>query len=191
MKKPKIYFVTTNDFKYKCFIEEVGDGPCEFIQLSMATPEIQAENNRKVAEFSARWAANTRGAPVITEDVGLYIKSLNGFPGPNLSQAERQLGAEGILSLLDNKGRDAYWEYAIAYCEPNSDPVSFYAIQKGQIANLQTGDIGWPVGKIFIPEGESETISTLLSKENYKRNNSHYHQMKKFLKSRYGQGPTI
>ena len=48
-------------------------------QLPKETPEIQAKTNREVAEFSAQWAANKFGLPVIKEDVGMYIEALGGF----------------------------------------------------------------------------------------------------------------
>ncbi|HEY1645967.1 MAG TPA: non-canonical purine NTP pyrophosphatase [Candidatus Saccharimonadales bacterium] len=186
MSKPTIYFITTNEFKFKSFIEAIKLDTYDIERLAIETPEIQADNNRAVATYSAEWAANTHNRPVITEDVGMYIKALNGFPGPFLSQAEKKLGAEGFLTLLENKrDREAYWEYAVAYCEPGKKPVSFHAIQKGSITKVQVGTVGWPMGKIFVQEGQTETISLLLEKEAYVRNNSHYTQLRDYLSSRH------
>ena len=185
MSKPIIYFITTNEFKFKSFTEAINLDTYEIECLTTETPEIQADNNQTVAEYSAQWAANTHKQPVITEDVGIYIKALKGFPGPFLSQAEKQLGAEGFLSLLhDKEEREAYWEYAVAYCEPGKEPVSFHAIQKGSIAKHQIDTVGWPMGKIFIQEGQTETISILLEKDSYVRNNSHYTQLCEYLSSK-------
>jgi XTP/dITP diphosphohydrolase len=181
MSKPIIYFVTTNEFKFKSFSKSIGSVTWKIKRLAIETPEIQADNNCAVAEYSARWAADTCKHPVITEDVGIYIEALHGFPGPFLSQAEAQLGAEGFLRLMRGKPRKAYWEYAVAYCQPNSEPVSFRAIQKGSIAYRQTGTVGWPMGKIFIQENQTETISALLEKNSYKRNNFHYEQLRDYL----------
>lgn len=184
MGKPSIYFVTTNEFKFKSFVEAIKLDSYEIERLSVETPEIQAENNRAVAEFSAQWAANEYNHPVITEDIGMYVKALNGFPGPFLSQAEKQLGAEGFLTLLHGKDRAAYWEYAVAYCEPGKEAVSFHAIQNGSITNKQIGTVGWPMGKIFMQEGKTETISQLLEKNSYVRNNSHYDQLHSYLSAK-------
>lgn len=185
MSKPTVHFITTNEFKFKSFIDAIDLSSYEFERLAVETPEIQADNNRAIAEYSAKWAAEKRKCAVITEDVGMYIKALSGFPGPFLSQAEKQLGAEGFLALLNDKvERDAYWEYAVAYCEPGSEPISFHAIQKGSITKEQIGTVGWPMGKIFVQDGQTETISVLLEKEIYVRNNDHYAQLRNYLSSK-------
>jgi XTP/dITP diphosphohydrolase len=186
MSKPTIYFITTNEFKFKSFTEAIHLEMYNIERLAIETPEIQADDNRAVAEYSAEWAANTYNHSVITEDVGMYIKALKGFPGPFLSQAEKKLGAEGFLALLAGKeDREAYWEYVVAYCEPGKKPVSFQAIQKGSITKEQSGTVGWPMGKIFVQQGHTETISLLLEKETYVRNNSHYILLHDYLSSKH------
>jgi len=113
MSKPTVYFITTNEFKFKSFTDAIDLDSYTFERLVLETPELQADNNRIIAEYSAKWAAEERQCAVITEDVGMYIQALNGFPGPFLSQAEKQLGAEGFLALLNDKeDRSASWEYA-------------------------------------------------------------------------------
>lgn len=185
MSKPTIYFITTNEFKFRSFTDAIKLDSYIVKRLAIETPEIQADNNRTVAEYSAKWAVEEKQCPVITEDVGLYIQALSGFPGPFLSQAEKQLGAEGFLALLSDKDeRDAYWEYAVAYCEPGSEPVSFHAIQKGRITKEQIGTVGWPMGKIFVQDNQIETISVLLEKESYVRNNDHYVQLREYLSAK-------
>lgn len=182
MTKPIIYFITTNEFKFKSFTEAIHLDNYEVKRLAVETPEIQADNNRAVAEYSAEWAANMHKHRVISEDVGMYVRALNGFPGPFLSQAEKQLGAEGFLTLLqDKEDRTAYWEYAVAYCEPGKKPVSFHAIQEGTIITEQVGTVGWPMGKIFKQNGQTKTISELLESETYVRNNSHYEMLRDYL----------
>ena len=54
----RISFITTNNFKFKHFTDRVKLKHISFDQLSVETPEIQATNNREVAEFSAKWAAD-------------------------------------------------------------------------------------------------------------------------------------
>lgn len=185
MSKPTIYFITTNEFKFKSFTDAINLDAYNFECLAMETPELQADDNRTIAEYSAKWAAEEQHCAVITEDVGMYIEALNGFPGPFLSQAEKQLGAGGFLALLsDKEDRAAYWEYAVAYCEPGAEPISFHAIQQGRITEEQLGTVGWPMGKIFVQDGQTETISVLLEKEVYVRNNDHYAQLRDYLASR-------
>lgn len=179
-----IYFVTQNDYKFQKFKEVVSEPSIEFEQLSIDTPEIQAQNNRLVAEYSAQWVANNQQKSVICEDVGLYINAYGGFPGPFLSQVEKWIETTGFLKLMDGvEDRSAYWEYAVAYCEPEKEPVSFHTIYTGNIALEARGNDGWFADKVFIPDGESQTIAELLDQKLYRRNRDHYEKLIEYLKS--------
>jgi non-canonical purine NTP pyrophosphatase (RdgB/HAM1 family) len=137
---PSIYFVTQNDYKFAKFQEASATSPFHFSRLSVATPEIQATSNRPVAEYSAKWAANEYHRPVICEDVGLYLHAYHGFPGPYLLHVEGWLKTTGFTRLLTNcKNRRAHWEYALAYCAPNSQPVSFTASCHGHLTTKAKG----------------------------------------------------
>lgn len=46
---------------------------------------------------------NLEESAILVEDSGLFINSLNGFPGPYSSFVERKIGLQGILDLLKNK----------------------------------------------------------------------------------------
>lgn len=178
-----IYFVTQNNYKFQKFQEAVSEPTFFFEQLPITTPEIQAENNRLVAEYSAQWAANSQGKSVICEDIGLYINAYGGFPGPYLSQVENWLKTTGFLTIMANiEDRSAYWEYAVAYCQPGKQPVSFYTLHTGSIAFEARGDDGWYADKIFIPDGQKKTIAELLDAKEYQRNRDHYEKLVEYLK---------
>lgn len=178
----KIHFVTKNTFKYKSFTTEFVLEGLEIEQLPVDTVEIQAENNYEIAEFSAKWAADKHNVIVLKEDIGLYIEALNGFPGPYLNYVENILKTEGYLKLMHNiENRKAYWEYAIAYCEPGKTPVSFFTHQYGEISKVPKGDTDYYIPKLFIPDGQDKTISELINLNEYKRNIQHYKQLKQFL----------
>jgi XTP/dITP diphosphohydrolase len=178
----QIYFITTNNYKFKKFSESVTLEGIEVQQLAKETPEIQAANNREVAEFSAEWVANEFNCPVIKEDVGMYIDALDGFPGPYLSSVEKQLKTDGFLKLLkDVTNRGAHWEYAVAFCEPGKKPVSFYTQHNGSIATEARGKSGWYADKLFILEGKDKTVAELLDTNEYVRNDKHYAQLKEYL----------
>lgn len=178
----QIYFITTNDYKFQRFTESAKLTGFDVQQLKEEIPEIQAENNRQVAEYSAKWAADKFQRPVLKEDVGVYIAAYKGFPGPYLSQVEKQLETEGFLRLLTNiADRSAYWEYAIAYCEPGKEPVSFYTQHKGSYATEARGQSGWYTDKLFIPEGQSKTVAELLDASEYIRDEQHYKALREYL----------
>lgn len=178
----KIYFVTTNNYKFKKFSQSLDLQYIELEQLSEETPEIQAGNNQEIAAFSAEWAANKFNLPVAKEDIGLYIETLKGFPGPYLNQVEKWIETDGFIDLMRSKdNRSAYWEYAISYCEPGKAPVTFSTHQKGSVAPEARGKSGWYADKIFIPAGQDKTIAELLDENKYVRNEDHYSQFKTYI----------
>lgn len=178
----KIYFISTNDYKFKKFNEHFHLENVNVEQLSEETPEIQALDNKTVAEFSAKWAAEKFKVPVIKEDIGMYIKALGGFPGPYLNHIEKWIQTDGFLNLLNGKeDRSAFWEFCISYCEPNSDPVSFSTFPKGTIALQPEGEGGWIADKVFIPEGQDKTISQLIDNKTFQRDNKHYKLLESYL----------
>lgn len=181
----KLYFITTNNYKFQRFSQTFHSDSVVLEQLSEETPEIQATTNREVAEFSASWAANKFNMPVLKEDVGIYLEGLGGFPGVYLNQIEKWIKSEGYLNLLSNSSnRKAYWEYAIAFCEPGKQPISFYTHQKGTISTEVRGEGGYFTDKIFIPEGYKKTISELLDSKEYIRDENHYTQLLKYLETK-------
>lgn len=178
----KMYFITTNSYKFQRFSQTLDIPTMVLEQLSEKTPEIQAANNQEIAVFAAEWAANKFNLCVAKEDVGLYIRALNGFPGPYLNQIEKWIELDGFIKLMaDKRDRFAYWEYAISYCEPKQAPITFYTHQRGSIAKIARGKSGWHADKIFIPEGQDKTIAELLGEGKYVRNEYHYRQLKEFL----------
>lgn len=178
----KIYFVTTNSYKFRKFSEAINATEIQLEQLNEETPEIKQTNNQEIASFSAQWAANKFNLPVVKEDVGLYFNVLKGFPGPYLNQIENWIEADGFIALMNGKDdRSAYWEYAISYCEPGGEPVTFYTHQKGSIATEARGKSGWYADKVFMPERQNKTTAELLDNNTYVRNDSHYAQLKKFI----------
>jgi XTP/dITP diphosphohydrolase len=188
MRLKKIYFVTKNDYKFQKFIESVSkfDLKISFEQVKIDTPEIQANNNSSVAKYSARWASIFLKSPVVCEDVGLYIKNLNNFPGPYLSEVENYIDNIGVLKLMKNvNDRSAHWEYSVAFCKPNTNPISFSTYPKGFISKTIKGNSGWPTDKIFIPKNSNFTISELIDHKIFKRSSEHYIKLLKYLKQNY------
>lgn len=180
-----IFFVTQNSYKFEKFKESIADTDILLEQFSAKTPEIQADNNLEIAKFSAKWAADNYHKQVVCEDVGLYIEIFNGFPGPFLSYAEKQLKTEGFLKLMQGiENRRAYWEYSVAYCEPGGEPVGFSTKQLGALSTQARGTSGWFVDKLFIPDGSTKTVAELLDEGSYIRNSSHYQQLIDYINIR-------
>ena len=81
----------------------------------MKYEEIQADTTEEVSMASLNTLENLIDGPFFLEDTGLYIKSLNGFPGPYSSYVMKSIGNEGILKLLDGMPRDATFLTVVSF----------------------------------------------------------------------------
>ena len=165
----KITYVTGNWAKIasaKQYLEPLG---IEIDNIKMETPEIQADDVAEVAKYSAKWAANELGIPVIKNDTGFFIDYYKGFPGAYMKYMDETLGVDGFLKLMDGvEDRSAYLKEAIAYCEPGGEPIVFEGITKGSISYESSGEYGWgTIDHLFIPEGEKVTLGNFPDKERW------------------------
>ena len=146
----KIYYVTGNDLKVKLAKSIFEKRGVEVIQEDIDTPEIQSLDCKEIAEYSSKYAANLLNKPVLKNDSGFFIESLDGFPGALAKYAEDTIKAEGYIKLLEGKvNRKAYWVEVLSYCEPGKDPVSFTSYSYGRIANEVHEGHGYDYDKIF------------------------------------------
>lgn len=179
----KIIFVTGNKRKFETANNVLNKFGINLTQRDMDISEIQDTDIRKVAENSSKDAAEKLKTPVIKEDVGFQIDALNGFPGPFSKFINDWLEPQKILKMLENeKNRKARFVDVIAYCNPDKETVSFITITEGTIADEQSGENGWGIDKIFIPEGSQVTLACLSDSE--RRNvwkNSHWEKLAKYL----------
>ena len=114
--------------------------------------------------------------PIIIEDDGLFIDSIDGFPGPYSSYVFKTIGNKGILNLLKNN-RKAKFVSIITYCD-KTILQSFDGKLNGKISKTQKGK-GWGYDPIFIPNNSKKTFAEL----NNKNELSHrYKALRKFSK---------
>ena len=111
---------------------------------------------------------------MIIEDDGLYIDSLDGFPGPYSSYVHKTIGNQGILDLL-KKNRDAKFISNITYCD-KKNLESFEGKLDGCISKSEKGT-GWGYDPIFIPKNTKKTFAELIDKNNLSHR---YKALKKF-----------
>lgn len=164
-----IIYVTGNKGKIELAKMIYQDLDVNIIQENMETPEIQSMDCVDVAKFSAEYAANLLGKPVMKNDSGLVIEALNGFPGALAKYAEDTIKAEGFIRLMQGvENRKCYWVEALAYCEPNHEPVCFVSLSYGTISKSVRGNRGYDYDKIFIPDGDSRTFAEMTEEEQFK-----------------------
>lgn len=138
-------------------------GDYELIQYAMDTPEIQDESVIEIARQSAIWAAKETGKPCIKMDVGFFITTLNGFPGPFIKYVNDWLTQDDFLKLMEGKDdRSAYFEDATAIGYPDGTSGVFSLKNHGSIA-ISKDPINnrWPVNLLFIPLDHERTLGSM------------------------------
>ena len=169
-----LFFVSSNNHKYQeanIILDSFGI-KLGFFKYNLE--EIQSNSLKEIASTKAKNAFSKYKKPVIVEDDGLFIDSLEGFPGPYSSYVFKTIGNKGILNLL-KKNRKAKFVSIITYCD-NKTLKSFNAKLDGTISKTQKGK-GWGYDPIFIPKNVKQTFAELTNKNNLSHR---YKALKKF-----------
>ena len=170
----EIYFATSNDNKFK-EAEEIlsGKNDIKLERYLFEYNEIRSDNPKEIAKDAVIEAYRRLNKPVFVEDTGLFIESLNGFPGTYSGWVLSKIGIQGILNLMVSKKEDernAEFKSVIAYKYNNENPIEFFeGICKGKIAHNITKNKkhGFGYDPIFIPnEGNGKTFSESIQLKN-------------------------
>ncbi len=137
--------------------------------------EIQTDSLKEIAAQKADEAFRRIHKPVIVEDAGLFIDSLNGFPGPFSAFVFKTIGNSGILRLV-KANRTAKFQSVVAYCDNKYGIRLFDAKVEGKIAKTSKGK-GWGYDPIFIPNGKTKTYAMISNKNEISHR---YKALKKF-----------
>lgn len=158
-----LLFATGNLHKIKEVQHFLRDYPIEIKGVDLKGKEIQGETVEEIAEASVLQAYKKMGKPIFTEDTGLFIKQLGGFPGPFSSYVYKTIGIAGVLKLLDSvKDRSAEFRSAIAFCASEITPISFLGTSSGKISIKEQGIHGFGFDPIFKPDdGQNKTFAEM------------------------------
>ncbi|MDD3042303.1 MAG: XTP/dITP diphosphatase [Methanosarcinaceae archaeon] len=152
----KIVFVTGNKGKFAEVRDILASRGIEVIQNKNGYPELQEDELEPIAASGASYVAEKLNMPVMVDDSGIFIKALNGFPGPYSRFVEDNLGNPKVLKLMeDEKDRSAYFKTVIGYCEPGKEPLVFPGVVEGKIAFEERGTGGFGYDPIFEYEGKT------------------------------------
>ncbi len=180
----KVTMVTGNLGKWKIASDIFKKYHVELLHEKMDTPEIQSHNVEDVSKYSAMYAANKLNKSVIKSDVGYYIESLNGFPGPFLRYVNDYLTSEEILKLMENKeNRIILLKECLTFASPDGRVKQFVNVEKATISEYAMGS-GTTFDRIVIFEGDSLPKSMNSEEENYKHFEENliiYDEMAKYL----------
>ncbi|MEK6949815.1 MAG: non-canonical purine NTP pyrophosphatase [Nanoarchaeota archaeon] len=179
----QINLITSNLGKVKEFKLALGN-EVTINHIKKRYKELRSDDNREIAEESAKRLAEELKKTVVVEDSGLFIKALNDFPGTCSSYIHKRIGLRGILKLMkDVENRTCYYRSAVAYCEPGNEPVSFFGEEKGIISEDIKGVYGFGHDPIFVPEGSNKTYGETKNCETIKKfRRNAVLQLKEYLK---------
>jgi len=128
--------------------------------LASPKTEIQSTNLGEVAKFAAEEAAKKHNRRVLVEDSGLFVRVLNGFPGPFSSYVHETIGVEGLLRLMSRQTRrEAYFQASLALASPQDSSQEFSGKVHGTISHKSVGTNGFGFDPIFIPRGARKTFA--------------------------------
>lgn len=173
MIENELIFATSNKHKLEEAIIFFGQYNINITQYVSQEPEIQSDYLEDIALRSAEIISKQFEAPIFVEDAGLFIKELNGFPGPYSSFVQRTIGNKGIIKLMaDIKNREAFFKSVIAFSDGMKNKVYFTGITEGKIVEEERGTRLFGYDPIFIPlEGTGKTFAQMSAEE--KNNISH------------------
>ena len=151
-----IFFVTENVHKFNEARALLAKYEIATAMLRIKAAEIQDDELENIARTSALEASRKSGLPLIVEDAGLFIRALNGFPGPYSSYVYKTIGNKGILKLMEGMpDRSGQFRSAVAYCSRDRSTKSFLGISDGNIAEEMRGSQGFGFDPIFEPSGST------------------------------------
>lgn len=156
----KILFLTGNAGKLREARQIMGEGvTVESREIDL--PEIQSTRVEDVIEQKLNAAYAVVRQPVICEDTGVFIKSMNGFPGALIKFYLEHLGNKGIAEL--NGGSAARAETVIGYHD-GTGVTYFKGTLGGTVAARPMGTgFGWD--PVFVPKGHDRSLAQMSPEE--------------------------
>lgn len=157
----EIRFVSQNHSKAAEVQSILGNIGIHIVHAPLHIHEIQTEDIQALVRDKVLKAFTCIGRPVFIEHTGLYIDSLQGFPG-GLSQVFwEKLQADTFTRLLGNLENTALTaRTVIAFCDARKI-YTFEGSICGNIAKSPRGQPQFEWDCVFIPEGFDKTFAEL------------------------------
>lgn len=154
----QIFFITSNRHKFSEAQRLLKKCGISIKRKNLQIGEVRAQRCEEVAKNCAKEAYKKLRMPLFVEDSGLFIESLNGFPGVYSADALGKIGIDGVLALLKGKKRNAKFMSAICYAD-NAGLVCVSGECKGKIAKKPMGKGGFGYDPVFVPAGKKQTFA--------------------------------
>ena len=181
-----VYIATSNKNKATSIKKEMKRYGIEVKHFYLDIPEPRSYDIREIARAKVLYAYKKLKKPCIVLDSGFFVDSINGFPRTFVNYALETIGIEGILKLVEGKGRVCEFRDCLAYYDGVSKPKLFESILKGKLSNSLKGTLKtfhWSrLFLIFISDGKTKTLAQMGKEEydNWYRNINQNSYIKKF-----------
>jgi len=165
-RRMKIRFASINQQKIREVCEILEPSGIEVKPFPLRIEELRTEDLQQLVSDKLLTAFKLIGKPVFVEHTGLFVKSLNGFPGGLTQIFWDRLQAERFSELigrLDDPAAEA--RTLIGYCDGRKRHF-FEGIVAGRISSSPAGHGGFEWDDVFIPDGHNETFAQLGKQKN-------------------------
>ena len=159
----EVTFVTTNPGKFREVRELLAPYGVRTRWRRRTLPEPQADTLEEVV-LAKLAAVRDLSGYVLVEDSGLFIPSLNGFPGVYSAHFLKTWKFGPILELLQRRDRRAYFR-TVAGLGHGRQHWTFQGEVAGSIAPRPRGTHGFGYDPIFVPAGGSRTFAQIAPEE--------------------------
>ncbi len=158
-----VKFITTNKHKFAEASELCSRSGIQLSMVDLDYEEARADTCEQVVLSAINILSGEIKPPFIIEDSGLFVRSLNGFPGTYSAYVLKAIGLDGMLKLMrGNDDRSAKFVSVIGYWDGNK-PCIFSGSVEGEISSELRGAGGFGYDPLFIPKGYKFTFAENMS----------------------------
>lgn len=158
-----VTFVSTNPGKFREVRDLLAPFEVRTLWRRRTLPEPQAESLEEVVRAKLDAVQDLPGY-VLVEDSGLFIPSLEGFPGVYSAHFLKIWKFGPILELLRHRDRRAYFR-TVAGLGRGRRRWAFVGEVEGTIARTPRGSQGFGYDPIFVPKGSTRTFAQIPREE--------------------------
>ncbi len=160
------------------------------ISLKIKSPKETGKTFKSNSKLKVNFFSKYVNYPVISDDSGLCIESLNNKPGIYSARLAKKYGSfkkamKFILRKMKNKkNRKAFFVCSLSYKKKDGKVISVEGRIKGKISKKISGQKGFGYDPIFIPKDEKLTFAQInkLKKINMDHRYIAFQKLKKKVK---------
>jgi len=144
------------------------------VTLKIKSPKETGKTFKSNSKLKANFFSKFVNFPVISDDSGLCIKSLNNAPGVYSARLAKEKGGfknamKYILKKLNNKkNRTAFFVCSLTYKSHSNKVINVQGKIFGKISKKILGKNGFGYDPIFIPNSYNETYGQMKKRKKMK-----------------------